>query len=528
MPRSLRVHKQYTELMIAAMLHYLSCLTELPLIADLVYLYSTGATVRVKATTPYAFVNLIEFAAQTSAFQLSYKKYLADFNKLTKKAKYEAMRDSIATMRKYNLIVENYKKQKYHPSQECDFQIFVKYDPLLIENHHKILKRFFQVGGRWDKIAGVSYQRTQTKGEVTNQLEKLQQILGQLIDWNNQLFPDKLIEYTSDRSQLLASLVSLVEIAIEADALEVSDHSAKILLNLAKFYIAQSKLDQAYFLLEERCNLHLRIEETADSLHYFGIIYHKRGDLLLAEKYYQESLTLREKIGGENHPATADTTHTLAELYTDLQEYEKAEFWFNKSLQRQKIAYGQEHPFVTNTLNGIANLNYKLGKYNDAEKIYTQVISLASKQNAYAYLGTAWHGLGNIYVRQSRYSEAENYYSQSINLVTKEYGENHPNIAIHKAALAAVYQIQNKTIEAEELYKQSINLLIKNYGIYHPFVGEYLSDLAYLLLQKPDSHKIANAFFHKSLEILNKFYAVDDDRITNIYQGLKIISQLLD
>lgn len=118
-----------------------------------------------------------------------------------------------------------------------------------------------------------------------------------------------------------------------------------------------------------------------------------------------------------------------------------------------------------------ANLNYKLGKYNHAEKIYQQVIEFANQQNAPAYLATAWHGLGNIYVRQSQYSQAEKYYWQSIDLVTKEYGENHPNIAIHKAALAAVYQIQNKITEAEELYKQSINLLIKNYGIYHSFVG---------------------------------------------------------
>ena len=62
----------------------------------------------------------------------------------------------------------------------------------------------------------------------------------------------------------------------------------------------------------------------------------------------------------------------LAGIFSILSKYEKAESLFNQSLEIRKRIFGLEHPDTASTLNNIGLLYESLGKYEDAEPLLKQ------------------------------------------------------------------------------------------------------------------------------------------------------------
>ena len=122
------------------------------------------------------------------------------------------------------------------------------------------------------------------------------------------------------------------------------------------------------------------------------------GEYAKAEPLLRETLEIRRKSLGPEHPATAQSLNNLAVLYDDMEEHAKAEPLLREALQIQQKIVGMEHPDTSKTLNNLALLCFQVGRVDEAVvlarqasvadlAILSKIFSFTSEQQRLAYLG---------------------------------------------------------------------------------------------------------------------------------------------
>ncbi|MGK7928871.1 MAG: tetratricopeptide repeat protein, partial [Spirulina sp.] len=244
---------------------------------------------------------------------------------------------------------------------------------------------------------------------------------------------------------------------------------------------------------------------------------------------YMQSLELRKKLLGEEHPDVATSLNNLAFLYESQRKYEAAEPLYMQSLELRKKLLGEEHPDVATSLNNLADLYKSQGKYEDAEPLFLQSLELRKKLLGQEHpdVATSLNNLAILYYLQGKYETAEPLFLQSLELSQKLLGEEHPYVANTLNNLANLYELQGKDEAAETLYHQSLELSQKLLGTARPETLYQALELSKNLLRQEGTetkiirknlanlqHKIQN-----SLSFLDRFIFLE--RFISIFNPLE-------
>ena len=76
----------------------------------------------------------------------------------------------------------------------------------------------------------------------------------------------------------------------------------------------------------------------------------------------------------------AESVNNLANLYSDMGRYAEAEPLYRQSLEIREKKLGYDHPHVAASLNNLANLYRDLGRYAEAEPLYRRSLEIWEKQ----------------------------------------------------------------------------------------------------------------------------------------------------
>ena len=101
-----------------------------------------------------------------------------------------------------------------------------------------------------------------------------------------------------------------------------------------------------------------------------------QGKYCEAENLYVQSLSIREKKLGKDHPDIAESLQNLAELYQMQGKYDKAESLYIQSLEIRERVLGREHPDVANCLNNLAVLYMSQENYREAEPLFVKALEI--------------------------------------------------------------------------------------------------------------------------------------------------------
>ena len=211
-----------------------------------------------------------------------------------------------------------------------------------------------------------------------------------------------------------------------------------------------------------------------DGLHARAL--RRRGTLL------KQSLGIRKKALGPEHPDVATSLNNLAVLYSAQGLYAKAEPLYQRALAIWKKALGPEHPDVATSLNNLAALYQAQGRYAEAEPLYQRRsrsgegarprasgrgrepqqpggalprpgplrrgraalpagagdLGEGARPRASATwprASTTWR----LYHAQGRYAEAEPLYQRALAICEKALGPEHPDVATSLNNLAVLY-----------------------------------------------------------------------------------------
>ena len=102
-----------------------------------------------------------------------------------------------------------------------------------------------------------------------------------------------------------------------------------------------------------------------------GLIYTFRGKYDAAEPLCRETLQLREKVLGKEHPQTLTSMNNLAGLFNSQGRYDAAEPLYRETLQLTEKVLGKEHPDTLRSMNNLAGLLNSQGKSSKPRTVVT-------------------------------------------------------------------------------------------------------------------------------------------------------------
>jgi Flp pilus assembly protein TadD len=247
--------------------------------------------------------------------------------------------------------------------------------------------------------------------------------------------------------------------------------------NLETFNLIEPHLKKMIAWCETKENI-----EFTGSLNGLALLYDSQGRYNDAEPLYLQSLDIRKRQLGNDHPDVATILNNLAGLYESQGRYNDAEPLYLQSLDIRKRQLSNDHPDVATSLNNLAQLYYSQGRYNDAEPLLLQSLDIRKRQlgNDHPHVAQSLNNLAQLYYSQGQYNDAEPLYLQSLDIRKRQLGNDHPDVAQSLNNLAQLYYSQGQYNDAEPLYLQSLDIKKRQLGNDYPDVATSLNNLALL------------------------------------------------
>ncbi len=233
-----------------------------------------------------------------------------------------------------------------------------------------------------------------------------------------------------------------------------------------------------------------------------ALLHKDRGDYQRAEPYFQEALSLRERIFGPEHPEVATAASNLAELYRVRGDYTAAEPLYRRAIAIRETKLGPAHSELAIGLNNAAAMYRDRGDYATAEPLYRRALDIWEKALGpqHPLVANALNNLGELYRMQDRPDEAKPLLERALGIREKALGAAHPLVAGTLTNLGAVELAQGNLAAAEQAFTRALSVAEKAVGPTHPLVATILNHLGHLSRRRGDDTG-AESFYQRSFRI---------------------------
>ncbi len=162
---------------------------------------------------------------------------------------------------------------------------------------------------------------------------------------------------------------------------------------LGMLYIVEGKYDEAEQLFNTAYTIGDSIlrkghPDTLYSMNGLGIVYTAKKDYDQAEYYLSYALTTSRDQLGEDNPTTLTSLYCLGWLEYNRgnsenvegnsaqanEDYKKADEYLTEALIGRQKVLGDDHPATLETKNGLALLYKAMGRYSEAEQLFKEVL----------------------------------------------------------------------------------------------------------------------------------------------------------
>jgi len=183
--------------------------------------------------------------------------------------------------------------------------------------------------------------------------------------------------------------------------------------------------------------------EVAQSLSCLGKLYEKIGDYAKAEHYHQQSIT---NAGKTNPEIIAGFMDRLALIYYSTGKHAKAIVLYEQSLQLKEKSIGGEHPEVVSTLNNLGMCYDGIGNRAKARALYQRSLAITQKnlgENA-ASLTAPLNNLAVLHLQEGEYATAEALTRRALAIKEIHYGKNFHQSIYSLYSLALIMTLQGR------------------------------------------------------------------------------------
>ncbi|XP_028405348.1 uncharacterized protein LOC114527844 [Dendronephthya gigantea] len=266
-----------------------------------------------------------------------------------------------------------------------------------------------------------------------------------------------------------------------------------VCLELGEVAKAVEYLDKAAQILEVKYKGFTANMEFAKSYSDRGNAYDSLGEYEKSLSCYQQDLSIKTAVFGENSPGIEISFSGIARAYQRMKDLEQAIYFYEKALkvfqEIDKTRVPSRYCVILNNLLSAyaehGDIDKALDTYNELFEIITTLFGTGV---IHPYLAASLTNLASAHHDSDDYKHATALYEQSLSICQRLYGRNevHPEIASLLYNLGCCYSGLSDHDQAIKYFTEALGMQKLLYGkqISHPHIATTLSGLGSALLDK--------------------------------------------
>ena len=175
-----------------------------------------------------------------------------------------------------------------------------------------------------------------------------------------------------------------------------------------------------------------------------------------ANKFYNKSLEIFEKILGQYNEYTIYTLLHLGDVANDLAQFDKAIDLYEKCQKRYQKVFGLIHPYVVETLIRIGGVLNTKGQYDKALEYFEKgkKIYIDYYGESHPNVAVTLTRIGDVWNTKGQYDKALGYFEKSLTICIHYYGESHPDVAATLILIGDVWNTKGQYDKALEYFEK--------------------------------------------------------------------------
>ncbi len=321
-----------------------------------------------------------------------------------------------------------------------------------------------------------------------------------------------------DQIQVCNQLVQEQHVLLP-EAAEVLDRAGTYLRESALYALAEPLYQQVLSMREQLMGQ--EHPDTARSLNNLAILTYKQGKIAQSEALFLQTLRIQEQVLEADHLDLAATLTGLARLYDDQGKHTQAGALYQRALHIQEQHLGTEHLDLITTLSGLAFFYFNRGMYEQAETTYLRALHIQEQQLGPEHpdVATTLAGLAYVYSEQGRYREEEQLYIQALHIQKHYFGAEHTLVSSTLNGLANLYRDMRKYEQAEALYQRVLDIQERQFGTHYSGLARVLAGYAVLLFKR-GKYTQAEAMHRRMLNLLEPLFGPESFHLAYSFSGL--------
>jgi CHAT domain-containing protein/Tfp pilus assembly protein PilF len=337
------------------------------------------------------------------------------------------------------------------------------------------------------------------RAQTSEQMGEMTKLMGELIELTKASRYKEAIEANR-------KLIDLFDaIGMGENPMQAANYVA-----LANLYRFDGQIDAAEPFLEQSLALREKLlgpnhPDVANSLLALVDFYLAKGRTADAQTAIERALKIQRRSLPKNSPDLAMATLTQARIFYARAQYTKAGEITRAALDVFRAKLGKDHPFAGVALNNLADIERALGRYGDAEKLMIEANTINAKEfGAESQMAaTGLNNLAELYRAQGRYAEAEALRQREVRMIEKLLGAENPALVASLNNYGTLLSARGRPEEAEAVIRRALSIQQKSLPPDHPDLALVLNNLGDTLSGQ-ERFEEAEAVFRQSLAIREK------------------------
>ena len=246
----------------------------------------------------------------------------------------------------------------------------------------------------------------------------------------------------------------------------------------------------------------VRGKEISEKCENLGNICKMHCEFEGAKTYFENSLTFKLQVLGQNHVDVATIYIKLSLIYRDLGDFEQAKKYQQRALDIQVDKLGPEHVNVATSYNNLASIYMDLGDFKQAKENQQRALNIQLDKLGpeHCHVATSYNNLASIYQHLGDFEQAKENQQSALGIQLDKLGPKHVNVAASFNNLALIYRDLGDFEKAKENQQRALDIQLDKLGPEHVNVAKSYKNLASIYKHLGDSER-AKEYQQRALAI---------------------------
>lgn len=198
----------------------------------------------------------------------------------------------------------------------------------------------------------------------------------------------------------------------------------------------------------------------SDTLHCIGYSHDNAGNFLQAMEYYDDALSIRKRVLGDNDLRVAETLHNKGAILCENGACEDALSCLEQALRIRILHYGENHESCADTQQWIGNVMREWGRFDQALAFFKTALQVKKSTLGVDHeeVANTLQNMAVVLDDMEKYQVSLDCYEEALRIYTLEFGRENQKVADTLQRMAINYAITKQHELALVTFERAIEI----------------------------------------------------------------------